>query len=368
MRSVVEMIREESPDSAMKVSRQPIGIGFIGAGMIGQVAHLGNFVGIPGCRAVALAELRPELGRLAAERFGVPRIYASHRELLVDPAVEAVVVVARPHAHGPIVMDALESGRHVLSEKPMAHTAEQAEWLAAAATQRDLRYAVGYMKRHDAGAQRAKEILDSLVTSGELGRIVLVRAYCYGGEFRCGTDDFVMTAETRPEGLATWPKAPDWLPPHLVDDYAWFLNVFIHDLNLLRFMSGRTPKVRSVDFTRRNGRLVTFDLGEYPAVLEMAEIASHEWQEGIEVLFEKGRLSLRFHSPLRRNRPARVELARSDGRNESEIVNVPWSWAFRRQAEAFVSDVAAGSEPLASGRDAVADLRLAEEIWRMHVA
>ena len=93
---------------------KPLGIGFVGAGMIGQVAHLANYLDIPGCRVVALAELRPELGRLAAARHGVKKVYASHRDLLADAEIEAVVVVARPHAHGPIVLDALEAGKHVL--------------------------------------------------------------------------------------------------------------------------------------------------------------------------------------------------------------------------------------------------------------
>jgi predicted dehydrogenase len=346
---------------------KPLGIGFVGAGMVGQVAHLANCIDIPACRVVALAELRPELGRMAAARYGVKKLYQSHREMLADAEVEAVVVVTRPHAHGPIVLDALEAGRHVLSEKPMAHTVEQALRLVNAADRRKLNYAVGFMKRHDAGAQQAKATLDALRSSGELGRIVLVRAWCYGGEFRCGTSDFVMTDEARPDGLSTWPSAPDWVPSASVQDYAWFLNVFLHDLNMLRFLAGSEPEVRAVDFAKKNGRLVMLDFKEFPAILEMAEIASHDWQEGVEILFEKGRLTLQFPSPMLRNTPARLELARAGATSETVQPRAPWSWAFRRQAEAFVADIAAGREPLASGRDGVGDLRLAEAIWSKHL-
>src|SRR6266850_3209607 len=165
----------------MAADVKPLGVGFVGAGMVGQVAHLANFASLPVCRVVALAELRPELGRMAAAKFGVKKLYQSHRELLADNEVEALIVVTRPHAHGPIVLDALEAGRHVLSEKPMAHTVEQALRLVQAAERRRVCYAVGFMKRHDAGAQLAKALLDGLRESGELGRIVLVRAYCFGG-------------------------------------------------------------------------------------------------------------------------------------------------------------------------------------------
>ena len=84
------------------------------------------------CRVVALADLRPELAAAAAAKFGVKRTYRTHLELLADREVAAVVVVTRRRATGPIVLDALNSGRHVLSEKPMAYTTEQARTLVEA--------------------------------------------------------------------------------------------------------------------------------------------------------------------------------------------------------------------------------------------
>jgi predicted dehydrogenase len=349
----------------MERSGKPVGIGMIGAGMVGQVAHLANFAQLDRCQVVALAELRPELGRRAAARFGVPRVYASHHELLRDDRVDAVVVVTRRAATGPVVLDALAAGKHVLSEKPMAHSLAQAARLVEAAVSRDLRYALGFMKRHDAGTQLAKRLLDGLRKSGELGRILIVRVYCHAGEFACGTDGYVMTDEPRPEGLALWPIAPEWLPPALADDYAWFLNVHSHDINLLRYLLDEAYVVTAADLSRRNGRVVLLDAGAFPVVIELAESVSHEWREGVEVVFERGRLALTLAAPMLRNQPARVRLYRADG-GESEPV-AAWSWSFRRQAEAFVADVLAGAEPLASGADGLADMRLVEEIWRCHL-
>ena len=116
-----------------------------------------------------------------------------------------------------------------------------------------------------------------------------------------------------------------------------------------------------------NGRLVTLDFGAFPAVLEMAEIPLQEWQEGVEVLFEKGWLELQFPSPLARDAPARVELTRPGARDEILAPTMPRSWSFRRQAEAFIADIHARREPLASGRDSIGDLRLAEAIWARHL-
>jgi predicted dehydrogenase len=344
-----------------------IGMGFVGAGMIGQLAHISNYIDLPGCRVRAIADLRPELGRQAAERFQIDRVYSSHKELLADPDVDAVVVVTRRPATGPIVRDALNAGKHVLSEKPMAPSCELARSLVDTAAAANRKYAVGFMKRHDAGVQHAKKLLDALIHSGELGRIILMRAYCFGGEFLVGSTDFAMSGEVRPEGLELWPIAPDWLPQAMASDYAWFLNVFVHDLNLLRFFSNKTPQVTAVDLRSPNGRLVLLDFGDFSGVLEMAEVGFHDWQEGVEILFEKGRLRVELPPPLLRNMPARIELCYRGERKDIVRPDIPWSWAFRRQAEAFITDISADREPIASGRDSIEDMVLVEQIWRRHL-
>jgi predicted dehydrogenase len=341
-----------------------IRIGMIGAGIVGQLAHLANFVQIPGCRVTALAELRPRLGALAAEKFGVPTVFDSHLDMLAADAVDAAVVVTRRPATGPVVLDVLNAGKHVLSEKPMAHTTEQASRLVEASARRQLIYSIGFMKRHDEGTAAAKQLLDQHIANGDLGRIILIRGWCFCGEFNVGSGGFVMTDENRPDGLDLWPTAPDWLPKEFHENYAWFLNVFVHDLNILRYFAGRQLEVRSVDLSRRNGRVVVLDAGDYPVALEMGEQTGTDWNEGLEIQFERGRLALVFPSPLLKNKTADVTIVQG---NQTTVIPTGSSWAFRRQAEAFVADIAGQRPSLASGADSVADLVLAEAIWRMHL-
>jgi predicted dehydrogenase len=342
-------------------------IGLIGAGMIGQVAHLANFSEIDGCRVVAIAELREGLGEEAARKFGVPAVYPSHRELLRDPDIDAVVVVTRRPATGPIVLDALRAGKHVLSEKPMAHTVEQAMRLVTAAAERDLVYAIGFMKRYDAGVQRAKELLRALCAGREIGPVAFVRAYCFAGGTTSGSGGFVMTGEERSEGIELWPTAPPWLPDDLADQYAGFLNVYLHTINLLRFLLDATPTVTFVDFRHRLGQVAGLDFGQFSAVLELGSLPSTgDWHEGIEIVFERGKLTIELPQPLLRGIPATVRLYRAGNEGQTTTFVAEPSWAFRRQAEAFVRSVAERSEPIAGARDAVADLELAEEMFRRH--
>ena len=59
-------------------------IGFVGVGSMGQCAHLKNYVTLEDCEVVALAEIREELGRAVAARYGVPKVYPSAEAMLAE--------------------------------------------------------------------------------------------------------------------------------------------------------------------------------------------------------------------------------------------------------------------------------------------
>jgi predicted dehydrogenase len=338
-----------------------VGIGIIGAGMVGQMCHLANFVANPGCRVVALADLRPELAAAAAAKFGVERVYRSHLELLADPEVNGVVVVTRRRATGPIVLDALHAGRHVLSEKPMAYTAAQAVTLVEAARQRNLVYGVGYMKRHDAGVARAMALLARLRTDGSLGNIVSARGWCFAGETGAQRDTFTMTTEPRPTGLVLWPDGPDWMPTPTRAAYDTFLNVYSHIINLARYVLGASPKLVGSSIYASPTAAVSLDFNGIPCTLQLANEALGAWREGLVVTFEHGSLTIELPPPFSDGAEARVIL--EDGGQTNELLGGD-SWAFRRQADAFVTNIMQGTRPLASGEDSVKDIALAEEAWQ----
>ncbi|SDS22171.1 Gfo/Idh/MocA family protein [Bradyrhizobium canariense] len=338
------------------------GIGIIGAGMVGQMCHLANFVTNPACRVVAIADLRPELAAAAATKFGVPRIYRSHREMLGDSEVTGVVVVTRRSATGPIVLDALNSGRHVLSEKPMAYTTAQATILVDAARQRNLVYSVGYMKRHDAGVAQAMLLLERLRRDGSLGRIVRARGWCLGGATGGVPDSFVMTAEQRPDGLELWRDGPDWMPAAMRPGYDTFLNVFSHIINLARYVLGASPTLVESNVAASNAATLTLNFGGIACALELSNAGTGAWREGLEIAFERGALTIELPAPFVAEE-ARVIF--DDGGQISHLSR-GHSWSFQRQAEAFVSDIVGNLQPLASGEDSVTDIALAEATWKRH--
>ena len=73
----------------------PVRLGYVGCGFMAQRVHLPNFASIPGCQLVALAEVRPDLRQAVAGRYGIPRTYASHQEMVADPELDAKAIYER---------------------------------------------------------------------------------------------------------------------------------------------------------------------------------------------------------------------------------------------------------------------------------
>jgi predicted dehydrogenase len=111
--------------------------------------------------------------------------------------------------------------------------------------------------------------------------------------------------------------------------------------------------------------MVMLDFDGLPCTLELANETTGAWREGLAIAFEHGSVTIELPAPFAAGTEARVVF--DDGRGTHELPREN-SWAFRRQADAFVTDTAQGAPPLASGADSVADIALAEAIWKRHAA
>jgi predicted dehydrogenase len=109
-----------------------------------------------------------------AERLGIPKAYGSYDELLADPEIEAVYNPLPNHLHVSWSIEALDAGKHVLCEKPIAMSAAQAQQLVDA-TKRypDLRVMEAFMYRFHPQWQKAKE----LVATGQIGQVRAIQTF-----------------------------------------------------------------------------------------------------------------------------------------------------------------------------------------------
>jgi predicted dehydrogenase len=146
-------------------------IGIIGAGMIAHRSHAEAFQQVLEAEVVAVADVDEARVRAFAEKFEIPQIFTRYEELLARSDIDAVSVALPVFLHAPATVAALQAGKHVLCEKPMARTGAEAKAMVDAAQQSGRKLAVYWRNRFGARAIKAKQLIDS----GELGKVYYVR-------------------------------------------------------------------------------------------------------------------------------------------------------------------------------------------------
>jgi predicted dehydrogenase len=111
-------------------------VGIVGCGKISSI-YFKNCKSYPNLEVVACADLSLERAQAAAEEFGIPKAY-SVEELLQDPEIEIVINLTIPAAHAEVCLKALDAGKHVHVEKPLAVTREEGQQILAKARSKNL--------------------------------------------------------------------------------------------------------------------------------------------------------------------------------------------------------------------------------------
>ena len=146
----------------------PLRVGVIGCGAIGQRRHIPEAFANSHVALVALSDVLPGRAAEVGAAFGAPTPYLDHKQMLAKERLD-VVVVGTPNAfHAQQTIDALNAGAHVLVEKPMAATLDEANAMIAAAEKNGRKLMVGQNQRLMPPHVKAKQILDS----GVLGKVL----------------------------------------------------------------------------------------------------------------------------------------------------------------------------------------------------
>jgi len=126
------------------------------------------------CEVVAIASRSLGSAREAARRLGIPRAYGSYEELLADPEIDAIYNPLPNHLHVPWSLKALEAGKHVLCEKPLAPTlAEEQQLFDAAQKYPHLKVMEAFMYRHHPQWQRTRQ----MVRDGKIGELRTIQSF-----------------------------------------------------------------------------------------------------------------------------------------------------------------------------------------------
>ena len=356
-------------------SSRPVRFAYVGCGFVGQTIHIPNFASLPDCQFLALAEVRPELGREVAARYGIPKVYRSHEEIAADPDIEAVGVSGPYALQGKIAEDLLRAGKHVFMEKPMAVAVKRAESMIEASRAGGARLMVGYMKRYDSGNLLLKKHLEAWRASGECGRIMLSRNHGFGGNWLYGGDPNVPFSQSAAPAPPAPDECPEWLPENRRNAYLGFLQQWTHNINLLRFFLGDTGGKSRVIHTNLDQDGMTgitiLDINGTRAVLESGYAQFHSWDEHTQIYFEGGWLKTNAPPLMQKELPASVEIYRAarDGQPPSlaHEFAAP-GWSYREEAKTFLASVRSGAAFSSSAEDTLHDVRLIEDIYRQVIA
>ena len=150
-----------------------LGIGVVGAGRWANWAHLPGWVRDERCRLVAVCDSELERAQRAAAEFGADVAVADYRELLKRDDIDIIDVVTRDTEHFEINCAAIQAGKHVLSEKPVAHDYRDVRMVADLAVSKGLKTKVGFTFRYSPAVRYLKDMLDR----GDLGTPFIYNAY-----------------------------------------------------------------------------------------------------------------------------------------------------------------------------------------------
>ena len=177
-----------------------VNVGVIGVGAMGE-NHVRVYHKIEEANLVAVSDVSERALKKIEKKYGA-KGYTEYSELLENPEIEVVSVCVPTTFHHNVVMEAIKNGKHVLVEKPIAFTLEEAEEMIAAAKEAGVLLATGHVERFNPAVQKAKELVDD----GVIGDIV-----------------------------STFAKRVGPLPPR-IKDVGVAIDLAIHDLDIMNYL------------------------------------------------------------------------------------------------------------------------------------
>ncbi len=193
-------------------------VGVIGAGLIAQVAHIPAYIEA-GAEVIGISDIVESRLKQVAKKFSISKTYTNYKDLLANPDIDAVSICTPNYLHAQMTIDALNAGKAVLCEKPMAMNSREAQSMFEASQKAGKLLMMGFSNRFRGDAQKLKQFIDE----GKLGKIYYAKV---GYMRRRGT----------PKGWFTVKKESGGGP---------VIDIGVHVIDLTRYLMGN-PKPVSV--------------------------------------------------------------------------------------------------------------------------
>ncbi len=193
--------------------KETVGIGFIGTGFARRV-QMPAFAACAGARIVSVSSANLENARSAAEEFGAAHFTVDWQKTISHPNVDLVCITTPPNLHLEMALNAVDQGKHILCEKPMAMNAAEAEEMTRAAADRPILALIDHELRFQPGRQIARKML----RDGAIGRVRHAKAI-FQAPHRGSPDIRWNWWSDREAGGG----ALGAIGSHIIDSFRWFL-------------------------------------------------------------------------------------------------------------------------------------------------
>jgi UDP-N-acetylglucosamine 3-dehydrogenase len=322
---------------------EPIGIGVIGCGGIAQEAHLPNYAKESQVRLVAVADTDEARAREVAARFGVPNVYTDYRQLLARDDIQAVSVCTPNYLHAEQTIAALQAGKHVLCEKPMAISLSQAQEMIDTAGVTGKQLMVGFTHRFYPFNEAARQ----MVAEGRIGRPYTCRVrFAHKGPYQ------------------SWVAKSDWFFNPKQAGGGAVLDMGIHALDLARFVLGTEVRTVSAnlatlaqDIQAEDSAVIALEFSN--GTLGYIETGWHSWPGGmgLEIYGSKGTIIVDYSTPMKLYTPEN---------GWETITDFDGDGGWPAEVKYFVQALAKGEEVVPNGKDGLISLRVALACYESH--
>lgn len=349
------------------MKRQKLRVGIVGCGEITQTVHIPILLEMKEFEITALCDLSQKVRSTLAERYRIDSVFEDYRDLVEQTDVDVVLVANRDHA--PVALAAMNAGKHVLVEKPMAFTLEEADQMINAASENKVKLMVGYMKRYDPAFQYALDQIKAIE------KPQLIRVHDFAGDFSINHEiyDQVYGNDIDPalREVALRDEAEKMLAAlgdshcSYLEAYSNLLYLLIHDLILLNSIYGLPDEVLFTEVYNNNSIISVLKYGEHTrCILEGGMITSRrDWDEQFCVYGDNKRVEIQFPFPYVKNVPTIVSINEQDGKeNIEKRVTVSYDEAFKREWRHLYECVLTDREPITSGANSRKEMEIILEI------
>jgi predicted dehydrogenase len=303
----VSPLAVNNEQGAWKMEGDVVRIGLLGCGTISQFAHIPALTRAQGIQFAAICDGGSDLLETIGARAGVSNLFTDYREFLEKGGIDAVLIAAPDEFHLPLARQALEAGKHVLVEKPLAVDSNACMQLLQVVEQSGRKLQVGCMKRHDPGIAFAQTFVKE-----RLGEIISASGWYRDSLFRYEMQTAILPRPvTSPRSIrpAADPKTSDRRHYSLVTHGA-------HLFDTLRFLAGDVSSVNAALAEKCNQYswhgLLHFESGAL-GHFELSVKTSGDYAEGYLVHGEHGSVEIQTFLPFY-YRPSKVRAF--DGRTQ----------------------------------------------------